>query len=384
MRTANVVVIGAGVVGASVAYHLAALGCDDILVIDRAERLGEGSTGKATGGFRCQFATEINIKLSLLAREKLIRFEEELGVDSGYRPYGYLFLAQSDRELAALRSAHAVQKRCGLAEVREVTPDEIHALNLSLTTEGILGGSYCPTDGFIRPMNLLTGYLEAAKRKGVQCEFGVECIGCELTGGKITQLHTSRGNIAVNRVVNAAGAWAGGIARLLRSEIPVFPLRRQVAVVREEGRLPEDMPMTIFLGDGFHLRVRDGKVLLLKPTDVPPSFDTVVEEAWISEVEELAHRRVETLADITVDRSLCWAGLYEMTPDKHAVLGALEECENLYCVNGSSGHGVMHAPALGQLLSEIIVHGSARTLDIHPLRPSRFREGMQNPPGEFL
>jgi sarcosine oxidase subunit beta len=268
--------------------------------------------------------------------------------------------------------------------VREVAPDDIFKLNPALNTGDIIGGSYCPTDGFIRPMNILTGYMEAARRKGVQFEFGVECAGCELTGGRLTQLHTSRGRIAVNRVVNAAGAWAGGIAQMTKSEISVSPLRRQVAVVKEEGRLPEEMPMSIFLEDGFHFRVRDGKVLLLKPTEVPSSFDIIVEEPWISEVEELAHRRVRPLADITVDRSLCWAGLYEMTPDKHAVLGVPDECENFYCVNGSSGHGVMHAPALGQLLSEIIVHGSAQTLDVRALRPSRFREGKPNPPGEFL
>jgi len=384
VRTADVLIIGGGVIGASVAYHLAQLGCHDILVIDRFARPGEGSTGKATGGFRCQFATEINIRLSLLAREMLMRFEEETGIDSGYRQCGYLFLAHSAQGLSALRDALQLQHRSGLPEAHEVFPGEILDLNPFIHHGGILGGSFCPTDGFIRPMNILSGYRDASERKGVKFEFGVECASFELTHNRITKVRTSRGKISVCRVVNAAGAWAGELAKAAKLEIPLLPLRRQVAVVREDHLLPETMPMTIFLEDGFHFRVRDGRVLLLKPTDVPSSFDTFVEEDWISTVQELAHRRIRSLSTASIDRSSCWAGLYEMTPDKHALLGTLEECQNFYFVNGSSGHGVMHSPALGKLLAEIIVYGSARTLNVQPLRVSRFREGLPNSTGEFL
>ena len=146
------------------------------------------------------------------------------------------------------------------------------------------------------------------------------------------------------------------------------------------------MPMTIWAGDGFHLRVRDGRVLLLWPTPGEPGqpFATSVDPAWIDAVVGKAHERVPILRQATIDREGSWAGLYEMSPDKHAILGAVPSCPNLYCINGSSGHGVMHAPALGQLLAEIICEGTASTLDVSCLSPSRFEEGRLNPVSELL
>ncbi|HEX8096872.1 MAG TPA: FAD-dependent oxidoreductase, partial [Pyrinomonadaceae bacterium] len=170
MPTAEVVVIGAGVIGASAAYHLAAAGCKDVLVIDRGAGPGEGSTGRATGGFRAQFSTEISVKLSLLSREKLLRFEEEMGVDPGYRQRGYLFLAREPRELDALVNAQEIQKRAGLKEAQVVSPEDIGRINPAVVDEGLVGGVFCPTDGFIRPMEILRGYTEGARRMGVRFE----------------------------------------------------------------------------------------------------------------------------------------------------------------------------------------------------------------------
>jgi sarcosine oxidase subunit beta len=162
--------------------------------------------------------------------------------------------------------------------------------------------------------------------------------------------------------------------------VPVEPLRRRVAVTGPFDELPEDMPMTIFLEDGFHLRVRDGRVLLLLPDepDAADPFDQSVEDAWVESVLGTARERVPCLEEASIDRAKCWAGLYEMSPDDHALLGRVEEIDNLYLANGSSGHGVMHAPALGQLLAEIMLDGAASTLDAHALRPSRFAEGDPN------
>jgi sarcosine oxidase subunit beta len=169
-------------------------------------------------------------------------------------------------------------------------------------------------------------------------------------------------------------------------DLPVAALRRQVATTGAFDRLPADMPMTIFAGDGFHLRVRDGRVLLLWPTPGVSGrpFDDVVDPAWVDAVTAKAHRRVPVLREAAVDRGACWGGLYEVTPDKHAVLGAAPGCPNLFLANGSSGHGVMHAPALGQLLAEIICDGEASTLDVTALRPTRFAEGALNPVSELL
>ena len=381
MRSAEVVVIGAGVIGASVAYHLAQRGCESVLVLERHREPGAGSTGRATGGFRAQFGSEVNVRLSLLSREKLVRFEDDLGVDPGYRPCGYLFLAGDEAQLRALRTAQGVQRAAGLEEARMVTPAEIGEINPAVGADGLAGGVFCPTDGFIRPMRILEGYAGGAVRLGVRFEYGVECTGLELDGaGRIAAVRTPGGEVAAGAVVNAAGAWAALVAREAGLELPVVPLRRQVALTHPFDLLPEDMPMTIFTEDGFHLRVRDGRVMLLWPDQPDPSdpFDVSVEDAWLESVFEKAVSRVPRLARTSIDRERCWAGLYEMSPDEHALLGRAPRIENLYLVNGSSGHGVMHAPALGHLLAEIIVDGAARTLDVHALRPSRFAESEPN------
>jgi glycine/D-amino acid oxidase-like deaminating enzyme len=381
VRSAEVVVVGAGVVGTSVAHHLAERGCGPVLVIEREGAPGRGSTSRATGGFRAQFGSEINVRLSLLSREKLLRFEEELGVDPGYRPCGYLFLADDEARLNALREAQGLQRSAGLDEAREVRPEEIARINPAVRADGLAGGVYCPTDGFLRPMEVLRGYVEGAERLGVRFEYGVGCEGFEFGGeGQISAVRTTGGDVATGSVVNAAGAWAALLGRQADLDLPVQPLRRQAAVTHPFDALPEDMPMTVFVEDGFHLRVRDGRVMLLLPDDpdVADPFDQSVEDVWLGSVAEAARERVPCLEEASIDRAACWAGLYEMSPDGHALLGRAPETENLYLANGSSGHGVMHAPALGQLLAEIIVDGAASTLDTHALRPARFSEDEPN------
>jgi len=374
---AEVVVAGAGVIGASVAWHLSALGVRDVLVVDRAGAAGDGSTARATGGFRAQFATSINVRLSLFAREKLRRFPEEVGADPGYRPGGYLWLARTAGELAALRAAQRVQHEAGLSEARMVEPAEIARLNPAASLDGVIGGAFCPSDGFLRPLAILRGYLDAARRRGVRVRLGEEVQ--ELVrgrDGRIGSVRLASEEVACGTVVNAAGAWAGELGRRAGVEVPVTPLRRQVACTAPSSALPEDMPMTLWPGDGFHLRVRDGRVLLLRPTPgARDPFCADVDDGWLREVQSVAVERVPALAGVAIDRAHCWAGLYEMSPDGHALLGRAAGCENLILVNGSSGHGVMHAPALGALAAELIVHGAARSLDVRLLEPTRFQEG---------
>jgi sarcosine oxidase subunit beta len=386
MRTADVVVIGAGVVGASVAYHLAARGCTDVLVLERGAAPGAGSSSRGTGGFRAQFGSEINVRLSLLARQKLIEFQDELGVDPGYRPYGYLFVAREPMGLAALAAAREVQRAAGFDEAAHVDPDEIRRLNPAVCMDGILGGAFCSTDGFLLPLEILRGYCDGARRLGVRFQFGETCTGFRMEQGKIVAVRTPHGEIATGCVVNAAGAWAAHLGRLAGVDVPVAPLRRQVALTGPDHGLPETMPMTIFIDDDFHLRVRDDRVLLLWPDhpDLLDPFDTRVDERWLAEVVRRAHERIPGLARVPIDRAGCWAGLYEMSPDGHALLGAAPGREGLFLANGSSGHGVMHSPALGHLLAEIILDGAASTIDTAPLRPGRFAEGKPNGGPELL
>ncbi len=382
----EVVVVGGGVIGASVAYHLAARGVRDVLVLDAASGPGEGSTGRATGGFRAQFATAIDVQLSLLARAKLRSFTEETGGDCGYDPAGYLWLASSEAELTALRAALSVQRANGVADAVEVDGDAIARLNPALRRDGIAGGTYCPSDGFIRPLGILDGYRRAAERNGVRFAWDARVIGFDRArDGRIVAVRTERDTIATGAVVFAAGAWAAGVARLAGAEVPVTPLRRQVAVTVPSDALPATMPMTIYARDGFHLRVRDGRVLLLLPTaGATDPFDVTVEPAWIDGVARIARERVPCLHDVAIDRAACWAGLYEMSPDGHAIVGRAPSVPNLYFADGASGHGVMHAPALGALVAEIVVDGAATSLDVTALRPERFASAEQHGARELL
>jgi sarcosine oxidase subunit beta len=378
MSGASVAIIGGGVAGASVAYHLARRGWRNLVVIDRAEGPGGGSTARATGGFRAQYATPVNVRLSLLAREKLRCFQAETGVDPGYEPRGYLWLAGSSEEMEELDRARAVQHAEGLTEAERLGPDEVRRINPAVSLDRVVGAAWCPTDGFIRPLAILDGYLRAAARLGVEVHWGVEATGLRRRAdGAVAAVETTAGPLAADAVVNAAGAWAAGVAAWAGVELPVVPLRRQAATTTACDLLPAAMPMTIWAGDGFHLRVRDGKVLLLQPSPGVPGapFETTVDPGWIDAIERTAHARVPVLRRATIDRPACWAGLYEISPDKHAILGPAPDCPNLFFINGSSGHGVMHAPALGHLLAEIISDGEARTLDASPLRFERFAEG---------
>jgi sarcosine oxidase, subunit beta len=378
---ADVVVVGAGVIGASVAWHLGRAGVR-ALVLEGEAAPGQGSTGRATGGFRAQFGTGINVRLSLLAREKLRRFQADTGVDPGYAPRGYLWLARTDAQLDALRAAQEIQHAAGLLEACMLDVAGIREVNPHIRVDGLRGAAFCPTDGYIRPLEILRGYLT-----GVRVQARARVVGFRRRGARIEAVQLADGReIAAGAVVDAAGPWAGPVARLAGVDIPVAPLRRQVGSTIDTAVLPASMPMTIWVEDGLHVRERDGRVLLVWPTPGDPRDpeSTALEPGWLEEVWRRAVDRVPALAQVPADPSRSWAGLYEMSPDQHALLGPAPGCDNLFLCNGSSGHGVMHAPALGQLLSEIIVHGKARSLDVHPLRPSRFAEGHPNPTPDIL
>lgn len=373
---ADVVIVGGGVIGWSVAHHLAQAGAGRIVVVDA----GKGSTERATGGFRAQFASEINVRLSLLSLEKLRTFEGDTGVDPGYTPAGYLFLTETEAQRARLRSAMAIQRAAGHSAAGELERDEVLRRNPWLAPEGLQGAVFSPVDGFLRPLEIRRGYRRAARARGV-VELEAAAQAVRTKDGRIVEVRTAAEAISCGQVVNAAGAWAGRLGALAGVEIPVVPLRRHVAVTVPTDVIPAGAPMTIF-PDGFHFRVRDGQVLLLQPSPpAPDPFDVAVDAAWVEEVVASAHRRVPALRSIRIASS--YAGLYEMSPDEHALLGPSPDLPNFFLVNGSSGHGVMHSPALGQLAAEML-RGIPPALDVHALRPARFREGQPNPDQPLL
>jgi sarcosine oxidase subunit beta len=374
----KVVIAGAGVIGASCAWHLTRLGVKDVLLLDQGAAPGAGSTGRATGGFRAQYGSAINIRLSLLAREQLLRFERDTGVDPQFLQAGYLWLARTQGDLAALQTAWTLQQREGLREARIIEAREAARLNPFVSTDGVLGAAFSPTDGFMRPLEILRGFLEGAQRLGAQVRFGARVTGLGLAQGqRVAQVRTTAGEFDCDQFIDAGGPWAAQIARLAGVDLPVTPLRRQVACTAPTAALPATLPMTLWCDDAFHLRVRDGRVLLLRPTPGNPAdvYDTSVEPAWLDAIEATTRERVPGLAGVPLDRAQAWGGLYEESPDHHALLGLAPGTENLWLCNGSSGHGVMHSPALGLLLAERLLFGEFRSLDARALRPERFAEG---------
>jgi sarcosine oxidase subunit beta len=380
----GVVVIGGGVVGASCAAHLAGAGLR-VTVVDRAPGPGDGSTARATGGFRASFATAIDVRLSLVSRDRLARFADETGVDPGFAPVGYLWLASTRDELDALGAAHDVQRGAGLADTRLVGPDDVAALAPAVARDGVAGALWSPSDGTLRPTELQRGYLALAERRGATLRWTEPVVALERSGDRIVAVVTPTARIATDLVVLAAGAWSAPIARLAGVDIPVAPLRRQVAITEPTTALPASTPLTIWSGDGFHLRVRDDRVLLLRPTPGDPRdpWSTSVDPAWLDAIAALAATRVPPLARVPLDRARAWAGLYEMTPDRHALLGPAPTCPNLLLACGCSGHGVMHAPALGLLLSQLATD-TRTAVDVAPLAPSRFTDGAPPAPVELL
>jgi sarcosine oxidase subunit beta len=381
-NTADVVIIGGGVVGASVAFHLAGRGVRDVLVVERESEQGRGSTGRATGGVRAQFSTPINIRMSLYSIRFFADFRAETGHDCGYLPAGYLFLAADGAQLDALKSARVRQRAEGLTSVEILGPEEVARRVPALRADDISGASFCPADGFIDPLALMRGFTARAVAGGARVWNGAEVTGIDVEGGRVARVRTTRGDVSTRAVVNAAGAWAGRVARLAGVDIPVAPLRRQIVCVRPARPLPAGTPMVIDLSDGFHFRavVQDGdwrpEVLLAWPDpSEPEGFSAEPDAAFAEKILRRAASRAPSFAGAEIVPALTRAGLYEMTPDRHAIICETREPRGLFLANGFSGHGVMHSPATGRAVSDLILDGHTQAFDLAPLHLDRFAAG---------
>ncbi|HZE72796.1 MAG TPA: FAD-binding oxidoreductase [Pyrinomonadaceae bacterium] len=376
METADVIVVGSGIVGSSVAYHLAQAGCTNVLVIEREPHQGKGSTGKSMGGVRAQFTTPVNIQLSLYSINFFAEFEEKVGHPADYRAHGYLFCATSERHLEYLKTNRQQQMALGLNNVELVTRDDILKMVPQLHGDDILGGTFCPTDGFVDPHSVMMGFMLNARERGVRLWLDTEVTGIKLENDQVIGVETTRGSVAAPVVVNAAGAWAAGVARLAGEELPVEPLRRQLVPTEPFDKLPQRFPMVIDMSTGFHFR-REGKGILLawNDPDETPGFKTDFDPSFVEKILTRAAARVPCLAEAEVNPRRAWAGLYEMTPDHHAIIGPAPRVKGLYFVNGFSGHGVMHSPASGRIAADLILHGRSELPAANQLGVGRFETG---------
>ena len=378
-ETADVVIIGSGIVGSSVAYHLADQGCTNVLVIEREAHQGKGSTGKSMGGVRAQFSTRVNIEMSRYSIDFFSRFEEAVGHPADYRPHGYLFCATTDEHLAFLKRNRERQHELGVTNVDLVTSDEVMKFVPQMRGDDIIGGTFCPTDGFVDPHSVMMGFMLNARERGARLWLDTEVTGIVTEDApkvRIAGVNTSRGHVSTRLLVNAAGAWARSVARMAGAELPVEPLRRQLVPTEAFDQLPPRFPMVIDMSTGFHFR-REGKGILLawNDPDETPGFKTEFDQTFVEKILIHAANRVPCLADASVNPRRAWAGLYEMTPDHHAIIGTTSEVQGLYFVNGFSGHGVMHSPASGRIIADLIVNGETNVTDIQQLSVERFKTG---------
>jgi glycine/D-amino acid oxidase-like deaminating enzyme len=376
MTTADVVLIGGGIVGASIAWHLTAAGCKSVLIVERESAQGKGSTGKSMGGVRAQFSTPINVQMSLYSIPFYANFQEHTGEESGYRPQGYLFCANNDKHMAYLRTNHEKQVAMGLKTARIVSGDEIRSTFPQLRADDIIGGAFCSTDGFVDPYLSMTGFTAWAVDHGATVWKQADVTAIHRDAEGISGVETTRGCISTRKVVNCAGAWAASIAKMAGIDLPVEPLRRMLVPTEPFDEFPHTAPMIIDMSNGFHFRPESrGFLFAWNDPEETPGFKTDFEPSFIEKILTRAADRVPCFENVAVNPKRAWAGLYEMTPDHHPILGAVPEIPGFYCANGFSGHGVMHAPSTGKILADIVLTGSTNLVDAKLLDLARFKEG---------
>lgn len=376
MDTADVVIIGGGIVGSSIAWHLTNAGCRNVLVIERESSQGKGSTGKSMGGVRAQFSTPVNIQMSLYSIPFYARFDETLGYPAGYRPQGYLFAATKQSHLSYLRTNFEKQKALGLQSARMLSAAEITGMLPQLRSDDILGGSFCSTDGFVDPYSAMNGFMASAVEKGATIWKKTEVTGINVDQHGISGVVTGRGVVSTRTVVNAAGPWAAQVAKMAGIDLPVHPLRRMLVPSEPFDHFPHSSPMVIDMTNGFHFRP-EGRGFLLAWNDPEETSDSPeFEPSFVEKILVLAANRVPAFENLPINPKRAWAGLYEMSPDHHCILGAVAGVPGFYLANGFSGHGVMHAPATGKILSDLILHGQTNIVsDVAVLSFDRFARG---------
>jgi len=375
MDSADVVIVGGGIVGSSIAYHLTAAGCGNVLVIERESAQGKGSTGKSMGGMRAQFSTPVSIRMSLYSIPFYASFEERLGHPADYRPQGYLFCATSEKHLAYLRANQEKQIALGLKNVRMVSAEEIRRQFPRLRADDIVGGSFCPTDGFVDPYSAMIGFMTWAADHGAKLWKNTRVTDIRRDAQGIAAVETSRGTVATRAVVNAAGPWAAEVAAMAGVDLPVEPLRRMLVPTEPFDQFPHTSPMIIDMSNGFHFRPEAlGFLLAWNDPEEKPGFKTDFDPAFIEKILTRAADRVPVFENLAVNPKRAWAGLYEMTPDHHPILGPAPGVPGLFLANGFSGHGVMHAPATGKILSDLILTGKTDLVDVSLLGLARFAE----------
>ncbi len=351
-ETAEVVIVGGGAMGASVAWHLRELGITDVVLLER-DSLASGSTSKSAGGIRTQFADELNVRIAL---RSLNEFERMEGVD--FRQHGYLFLLDDEADVARFQDALSLQHSLGVPS-RELSVAEALEIVPQLEPDGLLAATFCDLDGYATPEAVVQWYA-----RGLDVRQGWAVTGIDVDGGRVIGVQTTKGRVATGVLVCCAGAWSGEVAAMAGVEIPVQGEPRWMFFTPEDGGLPERLPLTIDFTTGFYFH-REGPGLVFGGR-----------EQTIDELAEPAARRLPTLLDLPVQSS--WWGYYEVSPDHNAIVGEAAEPSRFLYATGFSGHGFQQAPAVGEHVAELVA-GRDPTLDLSPFSLERFARGETRP-----
>src|SRR6266498_202718 len=369
--TADIVIIGGGVMGASAAYHLAKRGMKNIVLLEKEDLFGTGATGRCAGGVRYQFSTEINIKLSLESLPLIERFKDEIGQDVSYRQCGYLLVATNEKDAHLFKLNVQLQNQLGV-QTQLLSGDEVRARLPLMKFEDAIAGTFHQKDGMVDPNSVVAGYISAAQKMGVKALTRAEVMGIRVSSDQVEAVETAQGVIQTRMILNAAGPWASQIGEMVRVQIPVVPIRRQMFTTNSMKEIPEDFPFVIDFAQSLYFH-REGEGLLIGMSNQneKPGFDQNSDEDFEFVNLEAAIERMPLLE--RASRASHWAGLYEVTPDAHPIFGG-SNVKGFTICTGFSGHGFMHGPVAGKLMSEYILDGKFSTLDVSMLDLARFEE----------
>ena len=367
---AGVVVIGGGIVGASIAFHLAEAGVDDLVLLERSE-LACGSSGKPIGGVRGQFSDALNVQLAARSLAAYDRFAQRPGADIQLDKVGYLFLLRTGEHVARFEQSIAVQNEHGIG-ARLISPAEARDLCPLADPDALVAAAFSPSDGHARPTIAAAAYVQAARRRGARAVTRCDVLDVEVRGGEIAAVHTSQGSVRTSIVVCAAGAWSRAIGAMAGVELDVRPVRRQIAFSEPLEPAAPRLPFTIDYDSTFYFHNAGDRVLLgMSDPDQAPGFGCDYSEEWLPALRRAAARCAPSLAGLPLSHG--WAGLYEMTPDVNALIGESRSVGRFLYATGFSGHGFCHAPATGEVIRDLVL-GNAPFVDVTPLRAERFAE----------
>jgi sarcosine oxidase, subunit beta len=370
--TAEVVIIGAGIMGCSIAWHLAERGMTDVVVVER-DAIGRGATADAAGGIRLQFSTETNIRLSQISLDYWESFEERFDAAINFRQQGYLFLLTDESEVDVFKTNLALQQSLGVP-ARWVTPQEIADLNPAVVINDVIGGTFCPKDGWADTSTSTMGFAQAARRLGVKIFEDSPVTGIDVEDGKVSGVRCGDERIATPLVICCAGPQTNAVGQLAGLEIPILPYRRMSFITEPFDAIPPTVPMTIEFARSLYFHPESSGFLFgMSNKDEPTSDNKAVDEDWMAATVEALIERAPIFENASVLRG--WAGFYEVTPDDNPLLGHVPELDGFIVAAGFSGHGFMQGPAIGLAIAELVIDGSTRTIDLSAFRPSRFQEG---------